>query len=87
MDLSVLCLADSVIIEIIDNGPSIPLNERERVFDPFYQILGSKQIGSGLELSIVAVIAKRISADIALKYANTEDETRIIVSLTLPIQE
>jgi len=42
----------STIIEIIDNGPGIPLTERARVFDPFYRMAGTVGEGSGLGLAI-----------------------------------
>lgn len=41
------------IIEVADTGMGIPESERERLFDPFYRIPCSVDIGSGLGLSIV----------------------------------
>lgn len=43
------------IFEVIDNGPGIPLNERDLIFNPFYQGSGdyiSHVKGTGLGLSI-----------------------------------
>ena len=40
--------------------------ERERVFDPFYRVLGSGEIGSGLGLAITSSIANQIGAGITL---------------------
>ena len=34
-------------MNIHDNGPGIPKEERERVFDPFYRVLGSGETGTG----------------------------------------
>ena len=47
---------DSAVIEVIDNGPGIPDEDRERVFDPFYRsksALIAETKGSGLGLAIV----------------------------------
>lgn len=41
---------DAVRVEVTDEGPGIPTDQRERVFDKFYK-LGTKE-GSGLGLSI-----------------------------------
>jgi two-component system sensor histidine kinase TctE len=41
-----------------DNGPGIPAEERERVFERFYRTLGTSVSGSGLGLSIVQEIAE-----------------------------
>jgi two-component system sensor histidine kinase TctE len=45
-------------LEIRDDGPRIPLEERERVFDRFYRLLGHGQEGSGLGLAIAREIAR-----------------------------
>lgn len=57
VDLSVSTADGVTILAVGDNGPGIPEPARERVFDPFYRVLGSDQIGSGLGLSIVRTIA------------------------------
>lgn len=56
----------SVVLDVDDTGIGIPGPERERVFDPFYRVLGSGEIGSGLGLAITAKIADHIGATIAL---------------------
>jgi two-component system sensor histidine kinase TctE len=53
-----------VILAVEDSGPGIPLEERERVFDRFYRVLGSQAEGSGLGLAIVREIAVRHHAKI-----------------------
>lgn len=53
-------------IEIEDNGPGIPPEERDRVFDPFYRVLGTGTEGSGLGLSIAKTIAERYGGTISL---------------------
>ena len=56
-------------LEVVDNGPGIPANERERVFDRFYRCESSDatvSAGSGLGLSIVQAIADRHRAKVVL---------------------
>ncbi|MGB8052774.1 MAG: HAMP domain-containing sensor histidine kinase, partial [Azonexus sp.] len=55
-----------VWLEVADNGPGIPVAERERVFDRFYRRSGQDVVGSGLGLSIVHSIAQRHKATIRL---------------------
>jgi two-component system sensor histidine kinase TctE len=46
------------VIEVEDDGPGIPLHERERVFERFYRLSVSTSIsGSGLGLAIVREVA------------------------------
>jgi two-component system sensor histidine kinase TctE len=48
---------DGVILAVEDSGPGIAPEERARVFDRFYRVLGSSVDGSGLGLAIVKEIA------------------------------
>lgn len=54
------------LLEVEDNGPGIPLAEREHVFERFYRILGSDVQGSGLGLAIVREIAQQHHAQIEI---------------------
>jgi two-component system, NtrC family, sensor histidine kinase GlrK len=47
---------DNAIIEVIDDGPGIPPEEREKIFDPFYRsktAIATGTKGTGLGLAIV----------------------------------
>jgi two-component system OmpR family sensor kinase len=44
---------------VIDDGPGIPPEERERVFQRFHRVPGDRTSGSGLGLSIVKAIVMR----------------------------
>lgn len=54
--VSVLEDHDSIIFRVTDTGTGIPSELRERVFERFYRILGTKASGSGLGLAIVSQI-------------------------------
>lgn len=57
-------------LHVLDNGPGIPPDERERVFDRFYRGEGLQSdvrlSGSGLGLAIVKAIAQRNRAIVSL---------------------
>ncbi|MCS0584367.1 ATP-binding protein [Massilia pinisoli] len=84
VDLSVWMTAGCAVLCVKDTGPGIPACERERVFDPFYRTLGSKQAGSGLGLSIVRTIANRIGAEIRLGFTDQEKQTGLTVTVLFP---
>ncbi|SAK45033.1 ATP-binding protein [Caballeronia ptereochthonis] len=67
-------------IRIEDTGPGIAPEERVRVFDPFYRLLGNEAEGSGLGLSIVGTIAQRIGARVELEHAAPHG---LVVTVTL----
>jgi two-component system OmpR family sensor kinase len=53
-------------LTVSDDGPGIPPEERERVFDRFYRRAGTTPPGSGLGLSIVKSIADAHGATLTL---------------------
>ena len=57
---------NQVVLKVIDNGPGIPVDEREKVFERFHRVIGSQQEGSGLGLAIVMEIAQIHHAEVSL---------------------
>ena len=53
-------------LTITDQGPGIPADERNKVGQRFYRILGTEESGSGLGLSIVKRIAELHGASVSL---------------------
>ena len=70
------------VLSVQDDGPGVPVAERERVFDRFYRILGSDAEGSGLGLSIVREIASRHDGTVVLLDAPTG--RGLLVEVRLP---
>ncbi len=62
-----LAEGDTAVVEIVDNGPGIPREERERVFDAFYRMPGSTMTGSGLGLAIARESASRLGGVVTLR--------------------
>lgn len=62
---------DRFAISVIDDGPGVPLAERERIFDVYYQIAGdatAAHLGTGLGLSYAKMLATAHGGDI--RYAD-----------------
>jgi two-component system OmpR family sensor kinase len=66
VDIAVKRQDGLVTLQVDDTGPGIPVDERERVFDSFYRVLGNGEIGSGLGLSITRTVAASMGATIDL---------------------
>lgn len=64
--VTILETRKQIILRVIDTGPGIPADLRERVFERFYRILGTIPPGSGLGLAIVSQITKLHHAEITL---------------------
>lgn len=64
--VSIVDTETEVILRVIDTGTGIPAELRERVFERFYRVLGTKTSGSGLGLAIVSQITTLHHAVISL---------------------
>ncbi|TIT77667.1 MAG: sensor histidine kinase, partial [Mesorhizobium sp.] len=62
---------DRILVHVSDNGPGIPAEEREKVFQRLYRLDSSRTTpGSGLGLSLVKAVADLHGATITLEDNN-----------------
>jgi two-component system, OmpR family, sensor histidine kinase QseC len=66
VNVSIIDTGTQIIFRVTDTGPGIPIELRERVFERFYRMLGTKASGSGLGLAIVSQITSLHHAEIHL---------------------
>jgi signal transduction histidine kinase len=57
---------DIVRLRVLDDGPGIRIEDRERVFDRYYRVAGTGTPGSGLGLAIVKQAIARMQGKITL---------------------
>jgi signal transduction histidine kinase len=72
--------AEDVVLEVRDDGPGIPVEDQEHLFQRFYRAAGGKASGSGLGLAIASELATRLDGTIEL--ASTQGDT--VFTLKLP---
>jgi two-component system sensor histidine kinase TctE len=72
-------------LEIEDDGPGVPAEQRERVFERFYRLPhNSDSEGSGLGLSIVQALGKRLGATIALETPASGRGLKAVIQFQCP---
>jgi two-component system sensor histidine kinase TctE len=71
-----------VVITVADNGPSIPAEVRERVFERFYRNAAPDQHGAGLGMAIVKEIVQAAQGTITL--GTDRDGKGLTVTVKLP---
>lgn len=76
----------ALCIQVKDYGRGIPVEERDRVFDPFYRIAGSRGQGTGLGLSIVKTVIERLGASIDLDWSTRTPEKGLKVEIRIPLK-
>lgn len=73
-----------VVLEVMDNGPGIPVAQQARVFDRFYRMGGdrhnSQTPGCGLGLSIVQQVVELHAAHIALTQSRFDHGLLVMVT-------
>lgn len=72
----------SVVVEIMDEGPGIPEDQLERVFERFYRLPESTAGGTGLGLSIVRGLVEAHRGEVVV--VNRSDRSGCIFRLTFP---
>src|SRR6202171_13570 len=70
------------ILRIADNGPGIPVEQRDRVFERFYRLRQDRSDGCGLGLPIVREIAIASGATVSLSDAPAG--SGLVVTVTFP---
>jgi two-component system OmpR family sensor kinase len=81
VDITVHGMPGLVTLQVDDTGPGIAPEERERVFDSFYRVLGNGEIGSGLGLAITRTVADSMAATIELSDARApQGGLRVLVT-------
>ncbi len=77
---------DEVILKVMDNGPGIAAEQRDRVFDRFYRLHGDRHDsgtpGCGLGLSIVKQVVDLHQANIRLANSSFPSGLLVVVTFT-----
>jgi len=71
---------NDVCIALKDNGPGIPLELQEQIFDPFYT---TRTQGTGLGLAVVQAVAKAHGGDVQLESTPNKG---CVFNVTLPLE-
>ena len=68
ISLSMQVADRSMYVRVLDHGKGIPVEERQKVFEPFYRVPGasSENPGSGVGLAIVRLLMERMGGTVAV---------------------
>lgn len=75
---------DAILLSVVDEGPGIPLNDVERIFDSFYRVRKGDHVraGTGLGLAICRGFIEAMGGTI--KAANRSDRSGAIFTIRMP---
>ena len=85
VDLQAEQSAGWIVLSVRDDGPGIPPEEWERIFDPFYRGSEKRGEGAGLGLSIVRAIVQRTGGEVRAGYACEQQRRGCRVCLRWPV--
>jgi signal transduction histidine kinase len=72
---------ETVVLDILDEGPGVTLDEQERIFDKFYRSPGNGAPGTGLGLSISRGLV--LASGGSVTAAARSDRTGLCVTVSL----
>lgn len=84
IDVKIIEHNHNILLQVIDNGPGIPEEYRDKAFDRFFRVLGTKQTGSGLGLAIVKQITDLHKAKIHLQTTESGQGLTVTVFFKKP---
>lgn len=70
----------NIVVDVVDDGPGIPLDQREKVFEPFVRLNEEGTRGAGLGLAAARSIARVHGGDIVI----LDGENGALLRVTLP---
>jgi len=76
--------SDSVVLDVVDDGPGVPEEHRERIFERFYRADPKRGHGTGLGLSIVRQVAERHDGGVVMLPLAPGDGAHFRVTLPIP---
>jgi len=78
VDVELRYANQEAVLSVVDNGPGIPAEDRERILQPFVRLERDRQqVGSGLGLSLVAAVMRLHGGSIEL--ADNQPGLRVIL--------
>lgn len=83
VEIAACQVGGSVVVRVVDNGPGIPAEIRERIFEPFFTTKGVGQ-GTGLGLDIVRRLVRHNDGSIALESNPGHTEFRVTLPIVSP---
>lgn len=87
LEVQVGCDQAHAVLRVIDHGPGVPEDSRERIFERFYRADSSRNSadgGSGLGLAIVAAIVAAHDGTVAV--SGTEPAPGATFTVTMPVR-
>ena len=88
VELAVVTTGHEVVLDVLDDGPGVPVEERERIFDRFHRGDRSRSAGvsgSGLGLSIARTAAERAGGRLDLVEGSEGAHFRMVLPV-LPLE-
>ena len=84
IDVSLTSSGRKVMLTVEDDGPGIPEDKREEVFNRFVRLSPSTSYGSGLGLALVKEIVTKLGGEVSL--GKSERLGGLLVLVTLPFE-
>ena len=79
IQIDITTAPDKVELRVSNQGATIPDEEKSKIFEPYYRVLGQKSSGTGLGLAIVQQIAQQNNATVRVEDLKNGEGTAFVV--------
>jgi signal transduction histidine kinase len=83
--LSARAVGGDAVLEVHDDGPGVPVEEQERIFDRFYRVDTANAHGSGLGLAIAREVAGLMDGRLTVTSASGETTFALALPAAAPV--
>jgi two-component system OmpR family sensor kinase len=87
VDVTVRADGDDAVLEVADDGPGVPEELRDRIFERFVRAQGDRGGSAGLGLSIVQAVARSHGGDVRLDGAPGGGAHFVVTLPRVPVRE
>jgi signal transduction histidine kinase len=78
------CTAEEIVLHVIDRGPGIPVDDQERIFEPFIRVDPETGLGSGLGLPVSRRLTELIGGRLTVHSALGRGATFTVAVPNIP---
>ena len=89
IEISTATVVDGVELRVVNDGPAVPTDERERIFEPFMRLDEARAVddgGSGLGLAIARATMQELGGRLVLDDSPSDRGTSFVALFPLPAQ-
>lgn len=85
IEVTLTAYPDAIELVVGNTGNHIPDDQKNKIFDPYYRVLGAKASGTGLGLAISKQIVQQTGGTLSVRDMNDKEGTEFVARFTIEV--